>query len=189
MKKLFVLGVSALLVSVVANADMYWQSNGAQPSVAPGTASTDPAVGDFLQLIYCPSGTPELYYSGNATGVMGTSGHDQIYATGFFGQDEDINGDGYFAAHLAVTGVGPGNGSVFYVRGYDAPTANFAAGLSAPVPTGAKLYQSGETFSYTHSDTLPSYYFFTLNAVPEPTVVTLFFGGLSGLYMLRRKLK
>jgi hypothetical protein len=191
MKKLFVLAVGIALVSFAAKADLYWESNGTQPadSNPPFTMSNDPAVGDFLQLIYSPSGVPQPF-SGTGTGVTGS---DLVWATGYFGQDDDLlETPGSFASHLAVSGTAPGGGTaVFYVRGYDGPAPNFGDGTSAVIPTGAKVFQSTATISYTYNPTAPDtvYSFDLVAAVPEPAMVSLFLSGLGSLYMLRRKIK
>jgi hypothetical protein len=195
MKFTAVLFASLFLVTV-AKSDLYWLNSVAILDFDGNPVAADqfdPTISAFAQLIFVGANSVIDSFVASGTGV---TGDDVIIATMHAGQNDFAFSAGFFPEQAFPAVSGPSSTGNYYVRVFETPTPNFAAGIAANVPTTGYYWESAIiTFTYVPPPDVNQAIDFapfggqTLTLVPEPGVLAMMGLGLFGLATVRRRLQ
>ena len=147
-----------LFSGVLARAALVWGNSGAitnERGAAVASSRTDGAVGSFAQLIWAgPNETADAFVRSDT----GLSGDDVVVATVFSAEDFfSAPAPGIFPMRVLPLTAADSN-KVYYVRVFNAPNPDYAAGLGAPVPLRATYFWQSAPHTYEHDALLDDHW-------------------------------
>ncbi|HNR94874.1 MAG TPA: hypothetical protein PKM67_09325 [Kiritimatiellia bacterium] len=159
MKLFYIVLLSLVLRTLNSEAALVWGNSGAitnERGVTVASSETDSGIGSFAQLIWAGANETADPFVRSDTGV---SGDDAVVATVFSAEDFfSAPMPGIFPMRVAL-GAADSN-KVYYVRVFNAPNPDYAAGIAASAPLHATYFWQSDTHAYAHNELLDDHWNF-----------------------------